>query len=173
MALGKDYPRQDCGLARAMEIIGERWTLLVLRDCLLGVRRFSDLRIRLDAPRAVLAERLSALVAAGLLERRPYRTGRDEYLPTERALALWPAIHGLICWGEQQSPASGGRRRLFQHADCGTDLDESARCPRCATLPAPSDVITRPGPGIDLALRRTDSVSIALREPRRLLTPVT
>jgi DNA-binding HxlR family transcriptional regulator len=169
MALGKDCAHLDCPLARALEVVGERWTLLVLRDCMFGVRRFSDLRVRLDVPHAVLTERLTALVDAGLLGRRPYQAGRDEYLPTDRALALWPEIHALAHW-EQERPAPGCRRRLFLHADCGTELDRVARCPRCDTLPSPADVITRPG--IDLDLRRADPASIALREPHRLLTPV-
>ena len=78
MTLGKMYEQQDCAMARALEEVGERWTLLVLRDCLLGARRFSDLRERLDIPRAMLASRLSMLVDAGILDKRPYAVGRYE-----------------------------------------------------------------------------------------------
>jgi DNA-binding HxlR family transcriptional regulator len=171
MALGKDYQRQDCSLARALEVVGERWTLLVLRDCLFGVTRFSDLRGRLDIPRAVLADRLSALVAEGLLERRPYRPGRDEYLPTEQALALWPAIYALREWGERHYPPPGGRRRYFRHVPCDTDIDTTGRCPACGELPMPGELETRPGPGADLTLR-DDVVSRALYSPHRMLTPL-
>jgi DNA-binding HxlR family transcriptional regulator len=171
MALGKDYQRQDCSLARALEVVGERWTLLVLRDCLFGVTRFTDLRGRLDIPRAVLADRLSALVEAGLLERRPYRPGRDEYLPTERAVALWPALYALREWGERFYPPEGGRRRFFRHVPCETDVDPTGRCPRCGTIPSPAELETRPGPGADRTLR-DDDVSLALYEPHRMLTPL-
>jgi DNA-binding HxlR family transcriptional regulator len=170
MRSGKPYSGQDCSLARALEVVGERWTLLVLRDALFGVRRFTDLRQRLDIPRAVLVERLTTLVDAGLLERRPYQQGRDEYLPTERAIALWPAIFALLEWGEQYSGAPGGRRRLYRHIPCGADLDSTGRCPSCERCPGPAEVQTRPGPG---ALNlRDDQVSVALREPHQLLTPL-
>ena len=171
MALGKDYGRQDCSLARALEVVGERWTLLVLRDCLFGVTRFSDLRARLDIPRAVLTERLGALVDAGLLTRRPYRTGRDEYLPTEKALALWPAIYALREWGERYYRPPGGRRRLFRHVSCARDLNEAGHCPDCGAQPPPSELETRPGPGANPGLRE-DQVSQALRRPHRLLAPL-
>ena len=69
MPLGTDYSGQDCSLARALELVGERWTMLILRDCFLGVRRFSDLQAHLDISRAVLSQRLGQLVADGLLQR--------------------------------------------------------------------------------------------------------
>src|SRR5690349_24929986 len=89
MPLGTDYAGQDCSLARALEVVGERWTLLVLRDCFFGVRRFSDLRAHLDISRAVLSARLADLVEAGLLARREPAPGRVEYELTEQGLALW------------------------------------------------------------------------------------
>ncbi|WP_028938515.1 winged helix-turn-helix transcriptional regulator [Pseudonocardia spinosispora] len=171
MALGKGYDRQDCSLARALEVVGERWTLLVLRDCVFGARRFRDLRDRLDMPRAVLTDRLNALVEEGLLVRRPYQTGRDEYLPTDKAIALWPAIYALREWGEQYYPPAQGRRRFFTHVQCGTDIDGTGHCPSCGTMPAPGDLETRPGPGADMTLR-DDQVSVALYETHRLLTPL-
>ena len=74
MPLGSDYAGQSCSLARCLEIVGERWTLLIVRDLFFGVRRFSDLQRHLDIPRAVLSARLATLVDAGLVERRA-RTG--------------------------------------------------------------------------------------------------
>ena len=79
MPLGTDYARQDCSLARSLEVVGERWTLLILRDCFFGVRRFSDFQAHLDISRAVLSARLDALVADGLLTRTG--TGHPEYAP--------------------------------------------------------------------------------------------
>ena len=99
MPLGTDYARQDCSLARALELVGERWTMLILRDCFLGVRRFSDFQAHLDISRAVLRTRLDALVADGLLIRAG--TGHPEYELTDDALALWPAMFALVQWGER------------------------------------------------------------------------
>jgi DNA-binding HxlR family transcriptional regulator len=169
MPLGSDYDGQDCSLARALEVVGERWTLLVLRDCLLGVRRFSDLLAHLEISRAVLAARLADLVDAGLLERREYRPGRDEYRVTEAGADLWPAVHALMRWGEQhRSP--GGRRRVFFHTECDAEIDEAGACRRCGSRPGPVDLEVRPGPA--LVDRRYDAVSVALRKPHRMLTPL-
>jgi DNA-binding HxlR family transcriptional regulator len=169
MPLGSDYAGQDCSLARTLELVGERWTLLVLRDCLFGVRRFTDLRARLDIPRAVLATRLADLVEAGLLERREYRPGRHEYLVTAQGAALWPAVYALMQWGEQYR-APEGRRRIFVHVSCDAEIDAGGRCPVCGALPGPAELEMRPGPA--LVHRRDDPVSRALRGPHRLLTPV-
>ena len=85
--LGKDYERQDCSLARALETIGERWTLLIVRDSLYGVRRFNEFQAHLDVPKAVLSDRLAGLVQDGVLERRPDpdHAGRHLYELTEAA----------------------------------------------------------------------------------------
>jgi DNA-binding HxlR family transcriptional regulator len=174
MALGKMYELQDCAMARALEEVGERWTLLVLRDCLLGARRFSDIRDRLDIPRAMLASRLAALVDVGILEKRPYAVGRYEYLPTDKGIALWPVIHSLMEWGERFHAAPAGRRRIYRHVTCGSDLEPgTGRCPACGDTPPPSEWETRPGPGAGQLVRREDPVTLALNSgPHRLLTPL-
>ncbi len=168
MPLGTDYAGQDCSLARALEVVGERWTLLVLRDCLFGVRRFSDLLSHLDISRAVLAARLADLVDAGVLERREDRPGRPEYHVTPEGARLWPAVYALMRWGEQHSGA--GRRRMFFHTACATEIDDDGACPACGARPGPADLEIRPGPA--LAEHRADPVSRALRAPHRLLTPL-
>src|SRR4029078_5629081 len=114
MPPGSHYAGEHCALARAREVVGERWTLLVLRDCLFGVRRFSDLLAHLDISRAVLAARLVDLVDAGRLERREYRPGRYDYRVTTAGEDLWPAVHALMGWGERHCSA-GERSRLFVH----------------------------------------------------------
>jgi len=167
MPLPREYELQRCALARAMEVVGERWTLLILRDLFFGVRRFGELHTRLDIPKAVLSARLHTLVEYGVVERRPYRPGRDEFLLTDAGLELWPALHGLMQWGERHL-VDDGPVRLFSHATCGSDLEPYGHCPTCETEPPPADVETRPGPGLP---RRQDPISRALRSPRRLLTP--
>jgi DNA-binding HxlR family transcriptional regulator len=171
MALGKDYDFQDCPIARALELVGERWTILVIRDCFLGVRRFNDFLAHLDIPRAVLTNRLERLVREGILERREYSPGRNEYLLTDRGRSLWPILHSLAEWGDQQAAPHAGRRRVFAHAKCGTDLDAAGACPRCRRVPDAADIEIRPGPGAELALR-DDRVTRALLGPHRILQPL-
>ena len=169
MGLGKNYDGQDCSLARTLEIVGERWTMLVLRDCFFGVRRFTDLRAHLDVPRAVLTERLVALVESGILARSEYQAGRYEYTLTSRGLDLWPALYALAQWGENHR-APNGRRRVFTHAGCDTPIEATGFCPTCRVVPGPADLDLNPGPGMRPV--RDDPVSITLRTRHRLLTPV-
>jgi DNA-binding HxlR family transcriptional regulator len=169
--LPSDYATQSCPLARSLEIVGERWTLLILRDLFFGVHRFGALVGHLDIPRAVLSARLASLVDAGLVERRPYRAGRDEFHLTASGRELWPVLHALMEWGDRHCTAPGGRRRVFLHAACGSELTAVGSCLECGVVPAADDVETRPGPGRDPA-RRDDPVSRALRRPHRLLTPL-
>jgi DNA-binding HxlR family transcriptional regulator len=169
MALGTDYANQDCSLAKALELVGERWTLLILRDCFFGVRRFSDFRTHLDVSKAVLSQRLSRLVAAGLLERTP-TGGHDEYVLTESGRALWPALYALTQWGDAQT-SPRGPRRIFAHAECGTDLTGAGSCPTCGRTPAPEELEMRPGPGV-APQPRAHPMSVALRTPRRVLEPL-
>ncbi len=169
MALGTDYSGQDCSLAKALEIVGERWSLLIVRDAFLGVSRFSDFRRRLDISKAVLTQRLGALVAAGVLERQP-RGGHDAYALTASGEALWPAVHALIRWGDATT-SPGAPRRLFRHLTCDADLDASGRCPACGSTPPARELETRPGPGAS-SEPPTNPVSARLRAPHRLLTPL-
>lgn len=170
MALGTRYDQQGCFLARALEVVGERWTLLIVRDCFYGVRRFSDLLVHLDISRAVLTERLDTLVEAGVLVRNR-DNGHAEYLLTEAGLALWPTVFALSKWGEHytsgQHPA-----RIFTHAACESEIDDLGRCPACQVTPAPHDLVVRPGKGHNAA-KRSDRVAEALSRPHRMLTPVT
>ncbi|GAB3882456.1 winged helix-turn-helix transcriptional regulator [Terrabacter terrigena] len=169
MPLGTDYAGQDCSLAKALEIVGERWSLLLVRDAFLGVTRFSDFRRRLDISKAVLTQRLGSLVDAGVLERRPYQ-GHDAYALTSAGEALWPAVHALMQWGDLQT-SPDGPRRLFRHVTCDADLHASGRCPACGATPPARELETRPGPGA-----RTDPptnpLSALLRSPHRLLVPL-
>ncbi|MGH4032695.1 winged helix-turn-helix transcriptional regulator [Actinomycetota bacterium Odt1-20B] len=171
MALGKDYAAQECSIARALEVVGERWTLLVIRDALYGVRRYNDFLVHLGIPRAVLASRLQALTAAGILEKRPCAQAprRHEYVLTEQGCALWPTLRALGSWGRDNF-SDAEPLRYFRHAACGTELGAYGECPRCgAVVPVP-DVEMVPGPGLDPD--PVDPVSRALLAPRRLLQPV-
>jgi DNA-binding HxlR family transcriptional regulator len=167
--LGKDYEGQECALASALEVLGERWTLLIVRDAFFGVRRYSDWVARLDIPRAVLSDRLRGLVENGILVKRedPERVGRRLYELTPAGTELWPALHALIAWGAQHRRPSTNR---YRHAACGAELGPGAMCPECGVVPPAADVLLVPR-ATD-ARGRTDAVSAAMRAERRLLEPI-
>ena len=168
--LGKDYAGQECALASTLEVLGERWTLLIVRDAFFGVRRYSDWVARLDIPRAVLSERLRGLVANGVLARRddPGHAGRTVYELTPAGEELWPALHALITWGDRHRRPS---TNAYRHAVCGTDLGPGATCPACGVVPPAADVLVVPR-AAGSGRGRTDPVSAAMGRPRRLLEPL-
>jgi DNA-binding HxlR family transcriptional regulator len=167
--LGKDYEAQDCSIARALGVVGERWTLLIVRDAFYGVRRFNDFQVHLDIPRAVLTDRLSGLVDDGVLERRPdpERAGRHVYELTAAGRELWPALYALMVWGDRHRYRNA---RTYKHAACETALDEAGRCAECGLTPGPGDILTEPRRGRGRI--RSDPVAVALRRPHRLLEPL-
>jgi DNA-binding HxlR family transcriptional regulator len=167
--LGNDYEGQDCSLARALGVVGERWTLLIVRDAFYGVRRFNDFQAHLDIPRAVLADRLDGLVEDGVLLRRsdPERAGRHIYELTAAGRELWPVLYSLLVWGDNHRYRNS---RNFRHAACGTRLDDGGRCPACDLTPDPSDILTEPRRG--RGKNRNDPVAVALRGSHRLLEPL-
>jgi DNA-binding HxlR family transcriptional regulator len=168
--LGKNYEGQDCSLASALEVLGERWTLLIIRDAFYGVQRFSDFQEHLDIPRAILADRLNGLVADGVLERRPdpKHTRRSLYVLTPAGRELWPALHALLIWGDRHRRPNS---RYFTHVPCGTRLDSDGYCPNCDLTAAPEDIVTVPHRRRGRK-RRGDPVAVALRKPHRLLEPL-
>ena len=166
MPLGSDYASQVCSIARALEVVGERWTLLIVRDCFYGVRRFTDLQRHLDVPKAVLAARLESLLEAGVLAREG-----AEYVLTERGRELWPVLHSLYEWGEQHA-GTMPPRRLFRHQPCGAVLDRRAACPECGTVPPAAEIEVHPGPGLAGEPVPEEFVGRALRSPHRLLEPL-
>jgi DNA-binding HxlR family transcriptional regulator len=169
MALPREYVSEDCPIARTLEIVGERWTLLILRDAFYGVSRFSDFREHLGLPRAVLTERLNLLVEHGILARATAASGREEYSLTAKGAALWPTVWSLVCWGNEYYTAAG-RQRQYSHADCGGEVPADGVCAACGARPRPADLTVHPRPW---ATAKTDPVSVALSVPHRLLTPIT
>lgn len=167
--LGKGYSRQDCSIASALEVIGERWTLLIVRDAMYGVRRFTDFQVHLDVPKAVLSDRLRGLVADGILVREPdpEHQGRQLYELTPAGHELWPILHALLVWGAGNRHVNS---RVFKHVGCGTELNQDAACPNCRVTPDVADIITEPRRG--RRNLRDDPVAVALRAPHRMLEPV-
>ena len=120
-------------MARALEVVGERWTLLILRDAFNGVRRFDDFQRSLGVARNVLNTRLQRLVERGLLERRRYqeRPERFEYRLTEMGVDLFPTIVSLMQWGDRWLAAADGPPMVLRHRGCGGTLSPRRTCERC------------------------------------------
>jgi DNA-binding HxlR family transcriptional regulator len=165
--LPSSYEHQNCPIASALEVLGERWTLLILRDAFLGVRRFDDFQSSLGMSRTVLGRRLDALVDAGLLRREAYqqRPTRYDYVATDEALELWPTVIGLAQWGGEHASPHGAPRE-FLHKDCGTVVRAEVRCPHCDVAIGADEAASRPGPGHEPG---DGDLAQALAHPRRLL----
>ena len=120
MPLRSDWSDRTCPIARSLDVVGDPWVMLILRQALSGVRRYDGFRAELGIADNVLSRRLQSLVDADLLRRSPYRDGnrsRDEYLLTEAGAALLPAINALVLWGEKYRPhPDPGVAMLIVHA---------------------------------------------------------
>ena len=146
--LGRDYTDQICSISRSLEVVGERWTLLVLRDVLLGKHRFDELVDSLGITRTVLTQRLRHLIDEGVLERTVYqqRPERFAYHVTDKGRALTPVIAHLLWWGDTYYPEPAGPPRLLLHRGCGGPVQPHFSCGNCGTELRASDIATAPGP---------------------------
>jgi DNA-binding HxlR family transcriptional regulator len=146
--LHRDYDGQTCSIARTLEVVGERWTLLVLREALAGTRRFDDFQSELGIARNVLQTRLTRLVEDGVLERRLYqeRPQRYEYVLTTAGRDLLPVLIALMRWGDAHR-APYGPPTLIRHAGCGGDVTAAMTCERCGEALAPRELQLAAGPG--------------------------
>ncbi len=141
----------NCTVARAMGILGEKWSFVVLREIFTGVRRFDDMRERTGIPRQVLSNRLASLMAYGILRREPYREPgarlRYEYRLTERGFDLYPVLVALRDWGDRYlADPSGGPLRTV-HAGCESQVHAVLRCEAGHDVDEVRQVQSRPGPG--------------------------
>ncbi|MEU5909245.1 helix-turn-helix domain-containing protein [Micromonospora sp. NPDC047527] len=137
---------QNCSIARALEIVGERWTLLIIRNAMVGDCRFDSFLSDLGMARNVLAQRLNTLVEAGIFERVPYkhRPLRHEYRLTPRGRELAPVLTALMQWGDKHSAGAGPPERETIHTSCGHRVELVTVCTSCGG-PVPMDeVTTRP-----------------------------
>lgn len=148
--LGHQYPGQICSIAKALEVVGERWTLLIVRDVMNGNRRFGELQRSLGIARNVLAARLQRLVDEDMLERRLYQESpeRHEYFLTEKGLDLWPALIALLAWGDRHSPEPDGPPMLIVHKQCGGAVNDRGICENCGEVLSARDARATPGPGV-------------------------
>jgi DNA-binding HxlR family transcriptional regulator len=136
-------------MARTLAVIGDRWTLMILRDCFLKVRRFDDFHARLGIGRPILADRLRALVDDFVLTKVAYRQNptRYEYRLTTKGLDLYPVILAMVHWGDTHMAGKPGRPLLHRHTSCGHAFDPVLVCSECGEALDPRAVEVSPGPG--------------------------
>ncbi|MEU7000287.1 helix-turn-helix domain-containing protein [Nonomuraea sp. NPDC046570] len=149
--MNEPFRAENCSIARTLDVVGEKWTFLVLREAFSGVRRFADMQAITGAPRQVLSARLARLVDEGLLRKVPYREPgqrqRDEYRLTEKGLDLYPLLIALMHWGDRYLADAAGPPMELTHRDCGAPVEQFLRCADGHEVGGPREVTARPGPG--------------------------
>ncbi|WP_309110640.1 helix-turn-helix domain-containing protein [Saccharothrix sp.] len=143
--LRRTYDGQTCSIARTLEVVGERWTLLIVRDAARGVTRFDGFLARLPIARNVLSDRLATLVRHGVLDRVQYqdRPPRHEYRLTAKGRELVPVLLSLMAWGDRHLGDDAGPPVVAEHAECGGPIDVHMTCRQCEGAVAPAEVVTR------------------------------
>ncbi|MDG1411491.1 MAG: helix-turn-helix domain-containing protein [Acidimicrobiales bacterium] len=155
-----DSPTTDCSIQRTLDLIGDRWTLLILRDIFRGFRRFSQIQNDLGIAKNLLAYRLNSLVDAEIVTKVPYqaRPVRHEYILTDKGRALSPALVALMRWGDDWCLAGEAPTELY-HEACATRVELQPWCTCCNEAVPPSSIRSRPGPGLTSSIN-TISVGV-------------
>ena len=146
----KPFENQNCSIARASEILSERWTMLIMREILLGRRRFSELKRNTGAASNILSDRLNTLVDHGLLVRvdRQEIDGSpiEQYKPTRKGVDVQPIILAMLAWGDKYESPDGAPKEIV-HDACGHTTHPVMACSHCGDRIMPDEVSVRPGPG--------------------------
>ena len=147
--LGRTYESQNCSVARSLELIGERWSLLILRDAIFaGATRFGDFQRSLGLASNILTTRLDRFVETGLMERRAApESSYEEYVLTDKGRDLKSTLIALSHWGDRWV-APDGPPRLLEHSACGGLHEQPTVCTRCGTVPQ-DEIAAQPGPGAE------------------------
>jgi DNA-binding HxlR family transcriptional regulator len=149
------YSDENCRIKAALEIVGEKWSLLVLREAFFGIRRFDDFQRALGCARNLLSERLAKLVDHGVLARveyqEPGQRRRHEYHLTEKGLDLQPTLVALMQWGDRWSGDGDGPPVSILHRGCGAEVHAVLACEEGHTGLTPPETRAVPGPGARLA----------------------
>jgi DNA-binding HxlR family transcriptional regulator len=142
--------QENCSIARTVAVLGERWTLVILREAFSRRRRFEDIQRDLGIARNILADRLQRLVAEGILERRAYqqRPERFEYRLTDKGRDLYPVLIALMQWGDRYTAGEAGPPVELIHEPCGQHTHPRLVCDHCGEPIDPRDVRPQPGPGL-------------------------
>jgi len=146
MGEGLTEDERPCSIQRSLDVLGDRWTILIMRDAFRGIRRFDEFRRDLDIARPVLTDRLNRLVDAGVLVRRQYceRPPRFEYRLTQKGAALSPTLVALMRWGDDWL-SDDGPPTVLVHDTCGQPLDQTFVCWHCDETFSPTEIASRPG----------------------------
>jgi DNA-binding HxlR family transcriptional regulator len=144
-----DLAAQPCSVSRSLAVIGDRWTLMILRDCFLGVRRFESFQARLGISRSIVTDRLRVLVDEGVLRREAYQQNppRHEYRLTAKGLDLHSVIMAIAHFGDVHYAGENGPPLLRRHKGCGCDFHPVQACSECGEAITAREVETRAGPG--------------------------
>ena len=143
----EDLAQEPCSVARSVAVIGDRWTLMILRACFLGVRRFEAFQERLGISRTIIADRLKHLTEEGVLRRVAYQEHpvRHEYRLTDKGLDLHPVVMAIVHWGDRHYAGEAGPPLLHRHKTCGCDFHPVQTCSECGEPVDARAVETRPG----------------------------
>ncbi len=154
-----DIDKQTCSVARALSIVGERWTLLILRDAFLGTRRFDQFQSNLGITRHRLSERLGKLVEQGVLVKVPYhdRPLRYEYRLTRKGLGLYPVMMSLARWGDEWMDHGRGAPLEYVHHRCNHQTHPVLTCSECGDPLKPEEVSPRLGPALEGVAREVEA----------------
>src|SRR5947209_2329771 len=144
----KSFSDMHCSVAQCLEVVGEWWTLLIVRDAMLGVTRFDDLQERLGISRNVLNQRLTRLIDAGVLAKVPYseHPPRYDYRLTDKGRDLWPVLDAMRQWGDRHAAPDGPPLKM-KHKACGRFMQAVMTCSACGEELGPRDVQMAPGSG--------------------------
>lgn len=146
----KSFDHMNCSLAQTLNVIGERWTLLILRDAFFGARRFGQFERSLGIAKNILTSRINALVEEGILEKRESDEGaHSEYLLTEKGWALQPVLLAMTHWGDKYKPAPRGKRLVFVERATGKPIREMGVMSKDGRALRPRDIQAKAGPGLD------------------------
>jgi DNA-binding HxlR family transcriptional regulator len=148
--LGKTYDSQVCSIARTLEVIGERWSLLIVRDAVFaGATRYGDFQRSLGIATNILQTRLDGFIAAGIMSRNKYSEQPElyEYLLTDKGRALAPALVALCEWGDQWA-TEGPPPILYTHSACGASITQQTMCAHCGRVDHPAEIQATIGPGM-------------------------
>ena len=145
------YQASNCSIARTLQVLGEKWTLLILRESFYGSTRFEQFHSVLQCPRNLLSERLTKLVDEGILERSEYREpgsrARNEYRMTDKGRELTPILLALMQWGDHHKADPEGPPVVARHAECGRDLHVAFACSKGHIVTGPDEIELVDGPG--------------------------
>jgi DNA-binding HxlR family transcriptional regulator len=145
----RDLKDENCSMARSLSVIGDRWTLMILRDCFVGLRRFEQFEASLGITRHVLADRLKKLVDEGVLKKMPYGDApvREEYRLTERGFDLYSVVLSIVQWGDRHMADERGAPIVRRHVKCGQVVKGKMICADCGEDLDARDIAVEIGPG--------------------------